>query len=38
MFLSLLKTGFKDVKFGVWCVIGAGSMTGTNISHEKNIF
>ena len=29
------KNGFNDVKFGVWCAIGAGSITETNISHER---
>jgi len=33
-----LKKGFNDEKFGVWCAIGAGSITGTDISHEKSIF
>ena len=26
------------MKFGVWCVIGAASITRTNISHEKKNF
>jgi len=30
--------GFNDMKFGVWCAIGAGNITRKNISHEKKIY